>query len=274
MKSDFKIGVGGIVCRFRGAPPDLREALERRYKPFLADGRALVTFAVRTDGLPAPRRKADGSPVVEVGGSNGRWTVRRWDNPLEAEFDLRRRSGTLKVSANEYGFDSFLRILYSILLASRGGILLHSAGLGRRGRGYVFFGPSESGKTTVVRLSSGLPVLSDELVVLRRDRKGWAAYGTPFWGEFARPGRNVRTRLAWLGALHKAAAVAVERMPEGEAFRALLGCVFYFGGSPELSGGILKTCSRLIREMPVQRLRFRPEPSFWTAIVGRERTLE
>jgi hypothetical protein len=274
MRSDFKIGVGGIVCRFRGVPPELGEALERRYKPFLADGRAMVTFAVRTDGLPAPRRNPDGAPVVEVSGSAGRWIVRRLDNPLEAEFDLRRRTGTLKVSANEFSFDSFLRILYSILLASRRGILLHSAGLSRRGRGYVFFGPSESGKTTVVRLSAGLPVLSDELVVLRRRREGWSAYGTPFWGEFARPGRNVRTRLAWLGALHKASAVAVERMPEAEAFRALLVCVFYFGGSPELSEGILKTCSLLTREMTVHRLHFRPEPSFWPAIVGRERKPE
>ena len=60
---------------------------------------------------------------------------------------------------------NFLRVTYALLLIRHGGFLFHSAGMIRNGCGYLFYGHSGSGKTTVSRLSQNhVTLLSDDLV--------------------------------------------------------------------------------------------------------------
>ncbi len=74
----------------------------------------------------------------------------------------------VRQNANPYSLDSVLRILHSLILAERGGFLLHAASAICDGRAYLFSGVSGAGKTTMTRLApADITLLTDEISYLR-----------------------------------------------------------------------------------------------------------
>jgi ABC-type multidrug transport system ATPase subunit len=59
---------------------------------------------------------------------------------------------------------------------------LHSSGIVKDHKAYVFFGPSGAGKTTVAHLSEGYPLLSDDQVLIYLKEGRPFASGVPFSG--------------------------------------------------------------------------------------------
>jgi hypothetical protein len=78
------------------------------------------------------------------------------------------------------------RVLFVNIVTHGLGIMLHACGVVLDGKGYIFAGPSNAGKTTLARLwhefSEGT-ILGDECLILRRRGNGFWAYGTPWVGE-------------------------------------------------------------------------------------------
>lgn len=78
------------------------------------------------------------------------------------------------------------RVLFVNIIAQGLGLMLHACGVAVDGKGYVFAGPSDAGKTTLARLwdaFSDVTVLGDECLILRRQGKQFWVYGTPWVGE-------------------------------------------------------------------------------------------
>jgi len=63
--------------------------------------------------------------------------------------------------------------------------VIHGAGIVINGKGYVFFGPSGIGKTTISRLwrKHGAELLNDDRVAVYRSGREWRIAGTPWHGE-------------------------------------------------------------------------------------------
>ena len=110
---------------------------------------------------------------------------------FHARWDPRTGRGRVRQNANPYSLDSVLRIVHSLILAERGGFLLHSASAICEGRAYLFSGVSGAGKTTMTRLApADVTLLTDEISYVRPSGGGYAAFGTPFAGELAKAGEN------------------------------------------------------------------------------------
>ncbi len=62
--------------------------------------------------------------------------------------------------------------------------LIHSSAVIVDGRGFLFVGPSEAGKSTVARLSAAHHVLGDEMNLVRSSGAGLTLVGTIFNGLF------------------------------------------------------------------------------------------
>ncbi len=188
--------------------------------------------------------------------------LRRRDFHLE----MAPESGEVRgvVAGNVYSLDSLLRVLFSVALLEVEGLLLHaSAVVARDGRAHVFFGKSGAGKSTAVRLSQPRLSLSDELVIVRRCRDGYYAYGTPFWGNLESHGENRRAPLGRLLCLKQDTEVHLEALPYPQAFRRLLGCVLFFARQEPWVSQAVDLTARLAREAPVQTLCFRKDDTFW-----------
>ena len=78
------------------------------------------------------------------------------------------------------------RVLFVNIVTHGLGLMLHACGIVQNGKGYIFAGPSNSGKSTLSRLwakASEATILGDECLVLRKKGSQFWVYGTPWVGE-------------------------------------------------------------------------------------------
>ena len=199
-----------------------------------------------------------------------------------------------------------LRILHSLILAREGGFLVHAASAVRNGRAFLFAGVSGAGKTTISRLAPpDVVLLTDEISYVRgsgfrsqesgvrsqKTRTGtdsefrnradseppvpspqplapaFEAFGTPFAGELARLGENLRAPLAALYLLDQGPENRVEPVSDAEAARELLQNILFFAQDEELVRMIFQTVCDFVRRVPVRRLVFTPDARVWELIV-------
>src|SRR5213078_1400050 len=224
------IAIGGVTVQVNAADPDFVRMLEERYAGFIGSGQEPdYEFDIE---LAAP---ADADPDADVGVfREGRtWHLERGD--FRAQWDPALRRGRIRQSANPYSIDAVLRIVHSLVLANQGGMLVHAASAVRNGRAFLFAGVSGAGKTTISRLAPpDATLLTDEISYLRREGDGYTAYGTPFAGELAKVGENVKAPLAAVFLLAQGPANRIDEMPRREATRALLRNVLFFAKDAEL----------------------------------------
>jgi hypothetical protein len=96
--------------------------------------------------------------------------------------------------------------------------------------------------------------------------KSYWAFGTPFAGELARVGENLRAPLAALYLLAQGPENRVEPMSDAEAARELLQNILFFARDEELVRMIFQTVCDFVRRVPVRRLVFTPEARVWELI--------
>jgi len=227
----------------------------------------------------------------------GRWVMERGD--FRAECDPVRRRGWVRQSANPYSIDAVLRMLHSLILARDGGFLAHAASAVRNGRAFLFAGVSGAGKTTISRLAPpDVVLLTDEISYVRPDietrnakreirkskvesgssfdpgnhqstidnRQSYVAFGTPFAGELARIGENLRAPIAALYLLSQGPGNIIEDVSQAEAVRALLQNILFFAQDDELGRLVFQTAFEFVSCVPVRRLVFAPDARVWDLI--------
>ena len=202
------VEIGGIPIALSTCDEGFLDLLRQRYDGFLSSSRP--QFELEFD-LTSTELASDGD--VRVRREGGEWLLQRGD--FHARWDPRSGRGSVRQDANPYSLDSVLRIVHSLILAERGGFLLHSASAICDGRAYLFSGVSGAGKTTMTRLApADITLLTDEICYVRpndarpndtrpsNDRPsndGYQAFGTPFPENWPRPVRTAppRSRLCF-----------------------------------------------------------------------------
>lgn len=261
----MNLRIADIGCRLEGLSGPLAEEIGSRYSAFETVGESsvqLVVDAFADDTLEAGACDAR-DPVVFVerlGDAGSRYGINRIDNPFSAQVDLALGTASLRFAPNLYCVDSFLRVLFSLLLAREGGVLLHAASLKIGDRALIAVGRSGAGKTTLARQGFSC-VLSDELVaVTRNGRPGsFVAHGTPFWGEFVAGRVQDRAEVEAVYVLWKGATDSVQAISQTQAAMELLGCTFFFGPA-EHAADVLDFCVDLAQAKVAGALLFKPSP--------------
>jgi hypothetical protein len=258
------IEIGGMPISVRTDSPAFAAMLEDRYGAFVSPPSGAPLFTLDIDLIP-PGPVSDAEDV-SVRLESNRWILERGD--FHAEWDPTRREGWVRQSPNPYSIDGVLRILHSLLLATEGGFLVHAASAIRNGRAFLFSGVSGAGKTTISRLAPpDAAVLTDEISYVRRANPAYEAFGTPFAGELARIGANLRAPLACVYLLVQGPENRIEPIPPAAAARALLRNILFFAHDQHLVEKVFESAFDFVSRVPVQRLVFTPDARVWELIV-------
>lgn len=243
------IEVARLGLEIESDSPGIISVLSGRYGGFAAKSARCRFKAVEAPARPAPFR-----PSVVLTGK--KLAFARGD--FRGGLDLRSGRGTLAAAAGEQTLDAFLRALLSSLLLRSGGLMLHSAGLVKDGRAYIFPGRSGAGKSTLSKLAAaaGAEVISDEINLVRREGAGFFVYGSPFWGEMRADGRPGRWPLGGIYLLKKARVSRVLPCAPGRVLRLLLRCLLNFEKSPGVSGLALRAAAGLLEKAGSGTLEF------------------
>jgi hypothetical protein len=257
------IDIGGMPILVRTESAEFSRMLQNRYGSFVNPTGPRPVFELEVELVPSGI--ADPDQDVQVRLESGRWIMERGD--FRAEWDTERRRGWVRQTANPYSIDAVLRILHSLILAGEGGFLVHAASAVKNGRAFLFAGVSGAGKTTISRLApSDVAVLTDEISYVRPGRRGYEAFGTPFAGELARIGANLRAQLEAVYLLVQGPENQIEPVNEPEALQAFLRNVLFFAHDRELVEKVFQNAFDFIGRVPVYRLGFVPDAKVWELI--------
>jgi hypothetical protein len=202
---------------------------------------------------------------VRVHREGDEWLIERGD--FHARWDPHSGLGRVRQNVNPYSLDSVMRILHSLILAQRGGFLLHAASAICDGHAYLFSGVSGAGKTTMTRLApADITLLTDEISYLRPSADGYAAFGTPFAGELAKAGENCTAPVAALFFLEQGPENRVDELTSAEAVRRLMRNILFFAEDRLLVEKLLATACDFVARVPIRRLTFYPDARVWDEI--------
>ena len=260
-QSGATVEIGGMPIFLQTDDEDFQRLVEDRYAGFINTS---VEPACQLEiHLHPPKDRMPGD--VRVSRSGSAWRIERGD--FRAEFDARSRRGWVRQSPNPYSLDAVMRIIHSLVLAQEGGFLVHAASGVRNGRAFVFAGVSGAGKTTISRLAPpDATLLTDEISYIRRGASGYHAYGTPFAGELARVGTNVKAPLEALYFLEKGPDNRIAPISEPDAAHALIRNILFFAHDPGLVERVFESALEFVSRVQVARLVFTPDERAWELI--------
>jgi hypothetical protein len=217
-----------------------------------------------------------GEPFIPfIGG--GTWQIRSKEHQGRIEFEshlekgwMNPATGQAELTLREDGDpENFLRVMYAWLCLGHEGLLVHSSGVVRDGKGYAFFGASGSGKTTVSRLSSNHTILSDDIVIVRKKDGKFRLYGVPFRGELIEaPRTNASADLSGLFTLVKDNVHRLEPMPVEQGVARLVACIPFIMAQPRNIMRVMDIANELVSQVPVRSLHFKRDSGFWRVIDG------
>ena len=256
------ISIGGVSVRVNTTDADFLELLQDRYAGFMsAEERAEFDFSVDL----SPLAFADPDADVSVTCRSGRWFMERGD--FRAEWEPATGTGRIYQSANPYSIDSVLRIVHTLVMARRGGFLLHSASAIRNGKAFLFAGVSGAGKTTISRLAPADAILlTDEISYVRKLDEDYVAFGTPFAGELAKLGENASAPVAALYLLAQGPANRIDPVAAADAGRELLANMLFFAADQRLVHSVFQAACDFVHRVAVYRLTFLPDARVWEMI--------
>ncbi|HSJ52453.1 MAG TPA: hypothetical protein VLC52_01800, partial [Anaerolineae bacterium] len=149
------------------------------------------------------------------------------------------------------------KFLYAHLLPWRQGMTCHASSVDDRGRGFLFVGVSESGKSTMAGLWHGqedVRVLSDERTVVRF-QDGFRIYGTPWHGSLPvySPSSAPLAAILFLKQGPRNELVEIGR---SDAAKRLMVCGYLPFWSAAAMGASLDLLDRLTAQVPCLELTF------------------
>jgi hypothetical protein len=262
-RSEAIVEIGGLPIRLRSDDPSFVRLIQMRYAGYISSSvEASFDFEIEL----VPHGIDAGDQDLSVRWDSGRWLMERGD--FRAEFNPSTARGRIEQTCNPYSLDSVLRIVHTLLLARRGGFLVHASSAIRNGRAFLFSGVSGAGKTTMARLAPpDAALLTDEISYVTRPDGRYFAVGTPFFGELARVGENLRAPIECVYLLAKGLENKIEPIVGAEAVRGLLGNILFFARDAEFVKLVFDAAFDFVSCVPVRRLTFVPDARIWELVI-------
>jgi hypothetical protein len=231
----------------------------------LSTGEPFDVSRERIGGGLAESIHAGSRPAVHTEGS--RDVFRRSDFTAVVDWSGRWARGVFRRGVIPVALECLLRVVYSSLAVERGGVLLHAAGVRRRGRGIIFPGRSGTGKSTIVGLASGEEeVLSDEILLVVKEGRSYRVWGTPFYGTNEQAVAD-RSAILWGIFLPvKDVRVRIEKTSPRTCLTRWLASVIFFRRDADSNERLLGAGEDIVRRVPFYTLHFRKDDEFWRRI--------
>ena len=262
-RSDVVVEIGGLPVRLRSYDSDFIRLVQERYTGYTSSSKdAQFDFDIEL----APPATESTDEDLRVTWNSGRWLMERGD--FRAEWNPATARGRIEQTMNPYSLDSVLRIVHTLLLAGKGGFLVHASSAIRNGRAFLFAGVSGANKTTMARLAPpDAALLTDEISYVTRQEAAYFAAGTPFYGELARAGENLKAPIECVYLLAKGPENKIEPISAADAVRGLLANILFFARDPRFVKLVFEGALDFVSRVPVRRLTFVPDSRVWELIV-------
>lgn len=262
---EISLAAGPLGASVQCNAPEIIRFLKLRYGPFQSSHPASIRLKINIGQVGKP-----GSHLDQEYRLTGETLV--YDSKgVNGIVDLSRGEGELQINTENpvVQIDYLLRVVFAFMSVRQGGIILHSAGVIHKRAGYVFLGPSGTGKTTIARLSEKLSdtlVMNDDLIYLCPVETGWYLHSTPFTNPGQVQPTPAGSYLRAVFCLEQSTQVSLSELQTGQAIAQIVANIPVVPLHEPYTSQVLKTVDALVKQVPVYLLDFRPDSSFWQLI--------
>ena len=277
--TECRLQIGDVCCSLRFKDPDYCASARAYYKGFLSEN--------------APDLSIDVNIVLHKEKINlpNSLLMSKTVDGNKFDFHSGLITGTLDLEKKQCGinaknalfsersvriFEQFLFQVYYTLLKekndSRNNFLIHGCAVSREGIGYLFSGPSESGKSTIAKLSSDLDytILNDESVIVNKVNGHYTVGSTPIRGDFLDIS-NGSVPLHAIFLIRHGEANIIKKISERDFVARFVREVVYSDtllstNRKETFREMMGFCVDVASEVPFYELLFLPDKSFWDSI--------
>ena len=261
MEKSIKIDIAGTVYGIHCDNQRPISWLEENYGPFVSSKKAGLDVFLRLS-----KRRRSTSPA----GHPLAWTNRYFHarTPFaDIGIDFEEKKASVRTVSSPPMVD-IMRFLCSIMLMKKRGFLLHASAVLDGRSSYIFFGPSESGKTTIARLSRGKTILTDETAAIARHNRSYKAYATPFFGDYGNVEKNANGPLKAVFFIKKSDRFEHKYLKPGEAVKQLFCNAIRVADDPGISKEMFLSFEDITKKVPFYELHFKKTPEIWRYIHG------
>ena len=267
--------VGGHVFSVSGGEEFL--ALMENYAPFhcdtdVTDGERAFSLTIGGSEVPLYseelRQEEEGQEIVCGKTADGKAVFEfRWWNEIAGWLVCSPdyREGRLLTTGlyTKMAVDNALMVLYALATAASGTVLFHAAVVSHEGKGYMFLGPSGTGKSTHARLwlkyIDGTALVNDDNPVVRLADDGLpVVYGSP-WSGKTPCYRNVSYPLGGIVLLSQAPYNKIHRLGGIHAYASLVASISGKRWDSRVADGLHATENALASTVPVWHLECLPD---------------
>jgi hypothetical protein len=170
-------------------------------------------------------------------------------------------NATLVMAGERYkklAIDNALMVMFALATADKGTVLFHAAVVSHKGKGYMFLGPSGTGKSTHARLwlehIEGTELVNDDNPVVRDG----VVYGSP-WSGKTPCYRNVSYPLGGIVLLSQAPYNKISILKGLQAYVALVASISGKRWDSSIADGLHDTENKLATEVPMWQLECLPD---------------
>jgi hypothetical protein len=261
----FNLRLAGFMYRFTVVDEDVAARIVSQLGAFTAPEDDRVDLATRVEKVTGsynfpvvPALFEFRENIICVRSSTG----------FGCRIDRSTGAATLRLHERHMGdaLRFYLRVSLGILALDRGGVLLHCSAVVRDNRGYVFVGRTNSGKSTVARMSAslGLTVLSDDQNLIMPSPRGYTVSGIPFCAlETDIETSAATTPLAGLFQLEQDSSDYLEPLPLGVSAALLTTQAPFVNLLEHTAAKTLANCAKIAGSLDVKTLHFTKSPVFW-----------
>jgi len=276
----FAFDLSGLSLAFEGLDDDLLDGAGRRFAAYAcnpASAPAPLRVTVHRDAVEhyvePERKRSEGYYRLRIVASPESirmvtYSMSAWIDPAASRAGVAFGTGTF--DPRERALENFCRVAVAFMALGRGGFFLHGAGIARNGKGYVFFGKSASGKSTLAKMNSEGRVVSDDLTLVVPGPDGTLCVaGSPFRGTYegGAPVTGLHP-LAGIFRLVQDSRTFVERKPRVLAMAELVANLPFVNESLNLRPDLFDALDRAVAPIPLRFLHFTKTPDFWEAVDG------
>ncbi len=168
---------------------------------------------------------------------------------------------------NEVALKHALTNLYSAFIVYRGwGLLIHSSCIAHSGKAYLFAGQSGAGKSTVAKLSTPRPVLSDEASIIKIHSDKVEVFPSPFNSELKTSYPDKSCQLSGIYLLNQSLDIKTEPLKKADAILSILDKIFFWSHDRIETIKAIKLCRQFVDQVPAYHLYFQKNNHFWELI--------
>jgi pyruvate-formate lyase-activating enzyme len=249
MTKSLKVKVAGLCAKIQVENNSSHAYLQSKLRNFLS-GQKRIDLNIEVDKDEASLSKQS---MPHLSFTRGKFRILSDKNPAVSLgiIDLDERCCQICDFADKTKLFHSILLCLALFLEKSGGIILHASAAYKDGAGYLFPGPANAGKSTLLKQMKDYSPMAEEWVAVKKTGNDFFMWSIPHPNA-----QNKKKKVQKIFFPKKAKALQSKKLKPQDAAKKLLANCLFSTMHPDTVGGVLERVAELARRLSCYELEF------------------